>query len=319
MLFLFTGLPQNSAMLPNYAFVTKGEESPEDDSSFLQLSPSPPGAETKPFSRKDKDRLVSGVQTGNDVFSASSTSTSPLPNVRKMREQSPELIIKNYLNNTMTSTSRRRTSLQNKSPTTKPSSSYSRITHHLPITHSLILVFLISTFFISISTSSEVSSVSMSQSTSSSNNANNNNVNNLNSNQMGSNNATGGSGVGGNASGRNINSGIFNSNSFGGGPFSSLPISSGGGGGGNGLGNGGGNQYQLPTSTSYESTNSNSRPTAYFIAGLASQIRRINSTAMSLLTRDKPFQLQFRTVCPFGNIVNDVSPSFELLQNKCWE
>jgi hypothetical protein len=97
----------------------------------------------------------------------------------------------------------------------------------------------------------------------------------------------------GTANARNINAGVFTSNSFG--QFSSIPNSSSGGGGGQtGFG-------------SYEFSNSYSRPTAYFIAGLASQIRKINSTAMMMLTKDKPFQLQFRTVCPFGNIVYDVS------------
>lgn len=46
---------------------------------------------------------------------------------------------------------------------------------------------------------------------------------------------------------------------------------------------------------------------SYFINGYANQIQRTNVTDLRALAKNKPIQLQFRTVCPFGNIINDVS------------
>lgn len=46
---------------------------------------------------------------------------------------------------------------------------------------------------------------------------------------------------------------------------------------------------------------------SYFINGYANQIQKTNVTDLRALAGNKPFQLQFRTVCPFGNIMNDVS------------
>lgn len=271
--------------------------------------------------RMDNDRLVgnnyddceSSVQTTGSCWSShgelftSSPSPSSSPqqphqlnnNVREVAEREDEKglinLNQNYLNknNTMTLPRRGRTSLRRKNDMNTSSSGPRIITqqHHLLCSSKqLILLFIVTSFLISISTSSEIASTQPQQQ--STNNVNNN----LNSSPVGS--------GGGNASGRNINSGLFNANTFGssspGGGSNSFSSTSYSGGGGSG----GGSQ----TSSTYDSTNS--RPTAYFIAGLASQIRKINSTAMMLLTRDKPFQLQFRTVCPFGNIVYDVSNTF---------
>ena len=46
---------------------------------------------------------------------------------------------------------------------------------------------------------------------------------------------------------------------------------------------------------------------SYFINGYANQIQKTNVSELRALAGNKPFQLQFRTVCPFGNIMNDVS------------
>lgn len=307
-------------------------KSPETDSSNLcspshcscalcisLVKKSPSGKEFGRWRRRDTDDKFSHLGSDTSVRFcglAPSLESNNNNNVREIPEEETRgignnnLINENHLNpnlNTMTSPERTRTSFTRKMPSS--TSSFKKITQHLLNSHSLILLLFISLFFISIPTSSatEVSSsqtqFGLSSSTSSSNNANNNmspsNNNNNNNFANGGNNA--------NASGRNINSGIFTNNNFGSSPssgFSSLPSSTGGGSGG---GNGGASPFTISPINPSTDPPSNSKPTAYFIAGLASQIRKINSTAMMLLTRDKPFQLQFRTVCPFGNIVYDVS------------
>lgn len=66
----------------------------------------------------------------------------------------------------------------------------------------------------------------------------------------------------------------------------------------------------LGTTSSLPSVQPGNQPSvtqSYFINGYANQIQKTNVSMLRALAGNKPLQLQYRTVCPFGNIVNDVS------------
>jgi hypothetical protein len=48
-------------------------------------------------------------------------------------------------------------------------------------------------------------------------------------------------------------------------------------------------------------------PSTYFISGLANTIRRLNASLIAARSETEPFLLNFRTACPFGQILTDVS------------